>query len=179
MQQLSMIDLMIPPPPRKVYEPPPRSDFMTRAYGSEYIMKIGMDEPDPFEIEVRCIPTLIRFGSGWSTYTVRPAGTTFWSDTGFRSFGGAQTEPDEISAIIDRFLNSKDGKLTKWWPSYCLQWRQNKAFGDKFPRATTWDQWGPEKQAEHWANFDAKQASALAQMAAEGIDYNEVWRTRK
>lgn len=184
-QQLSMFDLMMPPPPppeRKVWIPPARRDFIARAYGVVGPISIGVDEKDPIEIEVRGIPTMIRFGFGWSTYTVQPAGAAYWSETGFRSFGGPETDPDIIALMIANNIDSKHGckgKLTKWWPSYCLQWRQNKGFVDKMDRATTWDQWGPEKHAEHWANHDARQAAALEQMAAEGIDADEVWRTRR
>ncbi|OCJ05293.1 hypothetical protein A6U87_14920 [Rhizobium sp. AC44/96] len=185
MQQLSMLDLMMPPSAPVVAKPyvaPPRRDFMTRAYGVKGPMSIRVDEEDPIEVEVRGIPTLIRFGFGWSTYTIQPAGSTYWSETGFRSFGGPQTDGLEIAEIIARHIDDKhgcNGKLTKWWPSYCLQWRQDKRFGDHFDRATTWDQWGPEKHKESWDNFDARQAAALERMAAEGIDPNEVWRTRR
>jgi hypothetical protein len=165
----------------KPYEPPPRRDFTTRAYGSEYVMKIGLDELDPIEIEVRGIPTLILFSFGWQTYTVQPAGSAYWSETGFRSFGGPQTDPDEIAAMIAAHIDSKHGckgKLTKWWPSYCLHWRQDKRFEKRFERSTTWDQWGPEKQKEHWDRFDARNAAALERMAVDGIDPEEVWKTR-
>lgn len=189
MQQLSMLDLMMPPTPTvaaKEWVAPPKRQFMTRAYGVEAMMEIGLDERDPIEIEVRGIPTLIRFSSFFQTYAVLPPGSMYWSDTGFRSFCGYQMHidgeltPAIIAEIISANIDSKhgcNGKLTKWWPHYCLQWRQNKAFADKFERSTTWDQWGPEKQAEHWAAHDARQAAALERMAAEGIDPDEVWRT--
>ncbi|UNK39354.1 hypothetical protein MNR02_06515 [Shinella sp. H4-D48] len=191
MQQLSMLDLMMPPAPpvvAKPWEPPPRREFLTRAYGVEEMMEINLDERDPIEIEVRGIPTLVRFSSFFQTYTVQPAGSVYWSETGFKSFAGFYGRIDDgltpavLEQIICADIDSKhgcNGKLTKWWPSYCLQWRQNKTFADKFDRATTWDQWGPEKQAEHWASHDARQAAALQQMAAEGIDPDEVWRTRR
>lgn len=183
MQQLSLIPLMEPPaPPPKPYEPPPRREFMTRAYGEDHVMQIGLDELDPIEVEVRGIPTVIRFGFGWSTYVIQPPGSPYWSETGFRSFGGPELDPDVIASMIAAHIDSKNGckgKLTKWWPSYCLQWRQNKAFADKFGRATTWDQWGPEKQAEHWAAFDTRQAAALERMKSEDINPGEVWRTRR
>jgi len=171
----------------KPYEPPPRREVMTRAYGVVEPMLIGFDERDPIEIEVRRIPTLVRFSSFFQTYAVQPAGSAYWSETGFKSFAGFQGRieggltPSVLTEIISTDIDSKwggNGKLTKWWPSYCLQWRQNKAFADKMDRSTTWDQWGPEKQAEHWAEFDTRQAEALARMAAEGIDPEEVWRTR-
>jgi hypothetical protein len=190
MQQLSFIDMMMPPPPVvvKPYEPPPTRDFVTRAYGVTEPMQIGLDEREPIEIEVRGIPTLIRFSSVFQTYAVEGPGSTYWSETGFRSFASAyqvggdnEYSADEVRQVIEAMIDSKNGcngKLTKWWPFYCLQWRQNKAFADRMDRATTWDQWGPEKQAEHWARHDARQAAALAQMADEGIDSDEVWRSR-
>ncbi|WP_157628332.1 hypothetical protein [Rhizobium leguminosarum] len=192
MQQLSMLDLMMPPPPppvRKPYAPPPRRDFMTRAYGVDTVMEIALDERDPIEIEVRGIPTLIRFSSVFQTYAVKPPGSAYWSETGFHSFAGLhqiagtnEYSPDEIRQIIEAMIDSKHGcggKLTKWWPFYCLQWRQSKDFADRSERSSTWDQWGSEKQAEHWASHDAKQSAALERMAADGIDPDEVWRTRR
>lgn len=182
MQQLSLLDLIAPPPlPPKPYEPPPRREVITRAYGEDHAMLIGLDELVPIEIEVRRIPTLIRFGSGWSTYTVQPAGAVYWSETGFRSFGGPETDADVIAAMISAHIDHKhgcNGKLTKWWPRYALQWRQEKRFADKMDRATTWDQWGPEEHVRCWANFDARQAEALDRMRSDGIDPDEVWRTR-
>jgi hypothetical protein len=190
MMQLSMLDLMMPPPAviAKAWEPPPRRDVLTRAYGEDHVMQIGMDERDPIELEVRGIPTVIKFSSVFQTYAIQPPGSVYWSETGFRSFAGVyqigatnQFSENEIRQIIEAMIDSKhgcNGKLTKWWPDYCRQWRQHKAFADKYERSTTWDQWGPEKQAEHWANHDAKQAAALERMNAEGIDPAEVWRTR-
>lgn len=190
-QQLSMLDLMMPPPPpvvAKPWEMPPTREFVTRAYGVVEPMEIRVDERDPIEIEVRGIPTLIRFSSCFQTYAVLPPGSDYWSETGFRSFAGLERHLDGelttslLEEVIRANIDSKhgcNGKLDKWWPHYCLQWRQNKAFADKFERSTTWDQWGPEKQAEHWASHDAKQAAALEQMAADGIDPDEVWRTRR
>jgi hypothetical protein len=188
MQQLSMLDMMMPPPPPMVFkpfEPPPRRNFFTRAYGEEAVMEIDLDERDPIEIEVRGIPTLVRFTSVFQTYAVQPAGSAYWSETGFRSFAGLhcvggnnEYSPDEITIIIERDIDRRKG-MTKWWPDYCLQWRQNRDFIQRVDRKTTWAQWGPEKQAEHWANADTKQAAALERMKGEGIDPDEVWRTRK
>lgn len=189
MQQLSMLDLMMPPPPpieRKPYEPPPRRAVMTRAYGEESEMLIDMDEPDPIEIEVRGMPTVVKFSFAFQTYVIQPPGSAYWSETGFRSFAGfygqdVEFTPDVIRQIIEAHIDRKhglNGKITRWWPSYCLQWRQDRAFERKFQRSTTWDQWGPEKQAEHWANFDARQAAALVRMEAQGIDPEEVWKSR-
>lgn len=191
MHQLSMFDLMMPPPPPapvKAWEPPPRREFVTRAYGVSKAMEIELDEADPIEIEVRGVPTLIRFSSFFQTYAVLPAGSVYWSETGFRSFAGFSGRivggltADVVAQIISADIDSKhgcDGKLTKWWPEYCRQWRQNKEFADRCKRGETWTQWGEEKHAEHWANHDAKQAAALERMAADGIDPDEVWRTRR
>jgi len=191
MQQLSMFDLMMPPLPpvvAKPWTPPPTREFETRAYGVVAPMEIGLDERDPIEIEVRGIPTLVRFSSFFQVYAVQPPGSVYWSETGFKSFAGfwgrieGGLTPEILAEIIGADIDSKHGgggKLTKWWPHYCLQWRQNKDFADRCKRETTWDQWGPEKHAEHWANYDAKQAAALERMAAEGIDPEEVWRTRR
>lgn len=181
MEQLSMLDLMIPRPVPVPYEPPPRREFMTRAYGEDHMMEIGMDEIDPIEIVVRDIPTLIRFGFGWQTYTVQAPGAIYWSQTGFRSFGGPQTDPDEIGQMIDAHIDSKhgcNGKLTRWWPGFILRWRQSRDFASRVDRATTWDQFGPEQQAEHWAIFDAKQAEAEQRMNAMGFDPEEIWRSK-
>ena len=188
MEQLSLLDLMQPPPPpRKAWVPPPTRQVMTRAYASEYLIEIGLEERDPIELEVRGIPTLIKFSSVFQTYAVQPAGSAYWSETGFRSFAGSyqiggsnEYTEDEVRQIIEASIDSKhgcNGKLTKWWPSYCLQWRQNKYFADRADRSTTWDQFGAEKQSEYWAKHDADQAAALAQMEADGIDPKEVWRT--
>ncbi len=179
-EQLSMLSLMTPPPVRVPYEPPPRRDFMTRAYGEDHVLQIGMDEPDPVEIVVRGIPTLIRFGF-LSTYTVQPAGSLYWSGTGFRSFGWAHTDLDEIAEMIAAHIDSKhgcNGKLERWWPDYVLMWKQNRDFARRVKRETTWAQWGPEKQIEYWTSFDAKQAAAEERMRVEGFDADEIWRSK-
>ena len=192
MQQLSMFDLMMTPTPPvvlKPYEPPPRREVMTRAYGVLQPMEINLDERDPIEIEVRGMSTLIRLSFVFQTYAVEPAGSAYWSETGFRSFAGYhqiggdnEYTPDEIRQIIEATIDSKhgcNGKLTKWWPDYCLRWRWNKWFASRCERETTWAQWGPEEHAKCWAKHDAEQAAALARMEAEGIDPKEVWRTYK
>ncbi|GMB80519.1 hypothetical protein NN6n1_13010 [Shinella zoogloeoides] len=116
----------------------------------------------------------------------------FFSETGYRSFQVCPIDHVIAAKGIDckQWLErvclaqlTEGGKrkiqLTRAWPGYCLTWRQSKEFADKADRTTTWDQWGPEKQAELWANHDASQAAALERMAAEGIDPEEVWRTRR
>lgn len=116
----------------------------------------------------------------------------FFSETGFHSF---QVCPrDYVIAAgkldckgwLERVCTAqlteggkKKAKLTRAWPSYALQWRQSREFAESVNRAETWTQWGPEKHAEHWANHDTRQAAALDRMAAEGIDPDEVWRTRR
>ncbi|MDT9702534.1 hypothetical protein, partial [Streptomyces sp. P17] len=75
----------------------------------------------------------------------------YWSETGFRSFGGPETDTGIIAQMINAHIDSKsgcNGKLTKWWPSYALQWRQNRRFIEKMDRSTLWDQWGSEKQVD-------------------------------
>ncbi|MFT4076868.1 MAG: hypothetical protein QM647_15185 [Asticcacaulis sp.] len=148
---------------------------MTKAYGEDYAMDIYVEDPDPFEIEVRGIPALIT--RGFCTYAIRPAGSLFWSETGFRSFGINVIDRDEVAECIETHL-AKSGKIERWWPRYVLWWRQSLAFElemtARLGRANIWDQWGPEKHAEAWANHDAKQAEHMAHMLADGIDPNEV-----
>ncbi|WP_032998304.1 hypothetical protein [Rhizobium leguminosarum] len=116
----------------------------------------------------------------------------FFSETGFRSFqvcphdyviAAAKVDCKSWIARVCTGQLTEGGKkkvtLTRAWPTYALQWRQSKEFADKYDRADVWAQWGPEKHAEHWANHDARQATALEQMAADGIDPDEVWRTRR
>lgn len=191
MEQLSFFDLLTPastPASVKAWEPPPRRAFTTRAYGVEKAMEIGADERDPIEISVRGIPTLVRFASFFQVYAIEPPGSAYWSETGFRSFCGVQDSidgeltPQIIAQIIDADIDSKhgcNGKLTKWWPSYCLQWRQNRSFAERLGRERTWAQWGPEMQAECWASHDAAQSSAISRMQAEAIDPDDVWSSRK
>ena len=85
-QQLDMFDVFNPPPEPVAYVDPIMREVATHAYGVNGLMSIRDDEPDPFEIEVRGILCLIRMNFGFSTYTVQPAGTLFWSETGYRSW---------------------------------------------------------------------------------------------
>ncbi|NPD16264.1 hypothetical protein HOY34_13775 [Xinfangfangia sp. D13-10-4-6] len=68
------------------------------------------------------------------------------------------------------------GALERWWPSYVLQWRQSEAFHGKADR--TRNHWGwcatEVGQDAIWADFDASQSAAIAQMLADGIDPNDV-----
>lgn len=180
-QQLSMMDLLCPPPPA----PPPvawvdnRYPLTIRAYGSATVITAFHDDTLPFEIEVRGIRATVVRGC---TYVIDGAGSPFWSETGFRSFGGAPWEtPDEAAVDVERYIaapakngNGCGGKLVRWWPGYVNQWRQNVSFWRSCDRTTVWAQWGPEKHAECWARYDADQAAAIARMIAEGIDPNDV-----
>lgn len=165
-----------PPPPPVVYVPRERRTIMTKAYGEDYPMEVYVDDFAPFEVEVRGIPALIT--RGFCTYATQPAGSMFWSETGFRSFGVNVSDPDEVVECIEEHLD-KSGRLERWWPSYVLWWRQDLAFylwtvAEIGGREKVWDQWGPEKHAEAWANFDKRQAEHMAQMLADGIDPNDV-----
>lgn len=180
--RVMQLDMFAPPPPPPVmYVERPRKEIVTKAYGGNHVMEVYADEPDPFEVEVRGIPTLIT--PGFCTYVIQPVGSLFWSGTGFRSFGNPLDDPDEIVVAIERYIDrpAKDGngcggKLERWWPMYITQWQQNLAFELNCckDRSTVWAQWGPEKHAEHWASYDAKQAAAMSQMLADGIDPNDV-----
>ncbi|NTG61825.1 hypothetical protein G6L45_16215 [Agrobacterium rhizogenes] len=115
----------------------------------------------------------------------------FFSETGYRSF---QVCPNDFVIAakdidckqwLERICTAqlteggkKKVKLVRAWPSYALQWRQSRAFVEQYKREELWMQWGPERHAEVWANHDARQADAMAQMIAEGIDPEEVWKTR-
>lgn len=181
--QLDMFATFDPPPAAALtpdYWKRPRRTVQTRAYGETTELTIYEDEPKPFEIEVLGIPCLVSSLGSFCTYTVQPAGSLFWSDSGFRSFGGRSHDPNEIRATIARFVEQPaskggcGGKLVRWWPGWISQWRGMLAFELRVRRENTWDQWGPEKQAEHWAAHDARQAAAIERMWAEGIDPNDV-----
>lgn len=189
-QQLDMFDVFNPPPEPVAYVDPIMREVATRAYGVNGLMIIRDDELDPFEIEVRGILCLIRMNFGFDTYTVQPAGTLFWSETGYRSwtngkwiagrgivFGG---DEDDIRRLIEAYIDAPvksygcGGNLAPWWPNYILRWRGDLLWSISHDRATVWDQWGPERHAEIWGAHDARIAAAEARMWAEGIDPNEV-----
>lgn len=183
MQQLSMFDIFEPKPAPVRYEPPPRREVLTRAYGKAgHAIKIGLDDPDPVEVEIRGIPCLIVWGFGASTYAIQPPGSLFWSDTGYRSMATGGASLDDVVALVESYINrpaKKDGlggKLERWWPLYVNQWRQSLSFVLRYgaDRSKLWAQWGPEKHAEVWARWDASQAEALDRMRSEGIDPNDV-----
>lgn len=188
MHQTSMFDLLEPKPAPRPYTPPVIRDVRTRAYGVDHIMQCREDEPDPIEIEVRGVPCVVKFGFGFSTYAVQKPGSLFWSETGFRSFAVSINwgdRIDEIPGLIEQYIdaptkdgNGMGGKLAPWWPRYVNQWREAVSFGLRHDRETMWGQWGPEKQAEHWAAHDARCAAALKRMIAEGIDPSEVGKPK-
>ncbi|MBX4920971.1 hypothetical protein HJA76_14850 [Rhizobium bangladeshense] len=109
----------------------------------------------------------------------------FFSETGYRSF---QVCPDDfvIAAAkldckgwLERVCTNqlteggkKKVQLTRAWPLYARSWRDARAFAEKYARIDHWSE-------EQWAEYEAKQAAALEQMAADGIDPDEVWRTRR
>lgn len=179
--QLNMFDILEPKPAPVVWTPKPRRTVQTRAYGGNYALEINEEDPDPVEMVIRGIPCLVTL-TYMQTYAIDPAGSLFWSSTGFRSFGGNYTaRPQGAAAAIERYIdgpakhgNGLAGKLERWWPLYVGQWQQNEAFARGQKRETTWDQWGPEKHVEMWEKHDNKQAEALARMAADGIDPNHV-----
>lgn len=146
------------------------------------IMLCDPDQLEPFEIEVRGVPCVVSSGS---TYAIEPAGSPFWSETGFRSLLCGDADADAMLAIVERYItapakdgNGLGGKLTRWWPSYAIQWRQSLAFElsatKDAGRAGVWDQWGPEKWEDHWHRHDMKLADAIERMIEEGIDPNDV-----
>lgn len=109
----------------------------------------------------------------------------FFSETGYRSF---QVSPDDYviaagkrdcKGWLERVCLgqlTEGGKrkihLTRAWPAYARSWRDSRAYAEKYARL---DGWTEERLAEH----EARQSAALEQMAAEGIDPEEVWRTRR
>ena len=193
-EQLSMMDLLCPPPPPPAPEPyvePARREVMTRAYGVTALMSIRADERDPVEMDVRGTPCLIRFDFGFNTYAVQPPGSPFWSETGFRSWVNGVWKSDrgivfegtidDVRRLIEAYIDAPvkkegcGGKLVRWWPSYVLRWRDDLSWSIRYPnRAEIWAQWGPEKHAEVWAEHDRRISEAEARMWSEGIDPNEV-----
>jgi hypothetical protein len=154
---------------------------MTRAACGRAI-RVHDDDFEPFEVEVRGIQCVI--APGFCTHAIGPAGSPFWSATGFRSFGIATDNPGEVAAIIEAYIKRPEkaggcgDKLTRWWPSYVLQWRQSLAFEIEIVkergREGVWSQWGPDRWKECWTGHDAKLAAAVARMQVEGIDPNHV-----
>ena len=134
---------------------------------------------------MRGIPCVISWSGGFCTHAIEPAGSLFWSETGFRSFGFATIDPDEITERICGYVDAPTkaygmgGKLVKWWPSYVLQWRQSLGFEIEMTkqykgRERIWDQWGPEAWEDHWHRHDMRLQDAIEQMREDGIDPNDV-----
>lgn len=183
-------DLFAPPAPpvqpniRKPCEPRP---FRTRAAQNDGIVNI-YDEgyPDPFEIVVRGRPCVISWSGGvFCTHVIEPAGARFWSEAGFRSFGIALTDPDDIRDVIEAYIDKPakaygcGGKLERWWPDYVRWWRQSLDFELTMTRQLggrdhIWDQWGRDEWVRIWRQHDERQAGFLIRMIDEGIDPNEV-----
>lgn len=180
-QQLTLLDALCPPPalpPAPPIVERPSRLVMTRAFGLDHEIAMLVSDRDPVEMEVRGIPCLVARGS---TYTLQPHGSLFWSDTGFRSF--CWPIPDDgpfpeagVRAAIEQHIDDADGKgrLVRWWPGYVHRWRDEEAFMLAQDRARLWRELGPERQADLLAQHDARQAEALARMAAHGIDPDEI-----
>lgn len=163
-----------------------RPQVQTRAASHDGIITLYDPEaPAPIEVEVRGTPCVLSFHGGYATHAVEPAGSLFWSETGFRSMGRMLTDPAEIIADIERYINAPardgsgcGGKLLRWWPSYVRQWQQSLAFElqstKECGREGVWDQWGPEAWEDHWHRHDMKLADAIEQMREDGINPNDV-----
>ncbi|OAN56912.1 hypothetical protein [Sphingobium sp. TCM1] len=181
------LDLFAPPPA------PPVSSVLrvshtvqTRAAQHGGIITVYTeDDPEPFELTVRGVECVASWSGGFCTHAIGPAGSPFWSETGFRSFGVPTLDTDEIEAIICDYIDRPakaygcGGKLVRWWPGYVLQWRQSLGFEIEMTkqykgREGVWGQWGPEAWADHWHRHDMKLQDALDQMREEGIDPNDV-----
>ena len=160
----------------------------TRAWKHE-VMEIRNGIPDPVEAEVRGIPCVIDFSFGFATHAVRPPGSLFWSETGFRSWviGGMENgafhfggDVSDIIWAVEFYIDEpvkrggRGGKLVRWWPLCVCQWRDSRSFGLTVDRATCWNQWGQARHRRAWANFDRDQREWISMMIAEGIDPNDV-----
>lgn len=179
--QTTMFDLWAPPPVDEAPKRRLRLDAVIRAYGGPHQIHRYADDPEPFEIEVRGIRTAIAYSGGFCTYVIDGPGSTFWSETGFRSFGVYTDDPAEVAACIEQYIdrppkdgNGCGGKLTRWWPRYVLRWRSDRAWSLTHERATMWTQWGPDEHERIWRTHDERIAGAEARMWAEGIDPNDV-----
>ncbi|MBL4898021.1 MAG: hypothetical protein JKX76_00095 [Colwellia sp.] len=182
--QLDMFAILEPKPQPSAWVEPEIREVTINAEGKPHVFKCHEGEPDPIAMEIRGIPCIVSFGYGFATHAVQPVGSDFWSKTGYRNFSigsGLHEHSEQIREIVETYIDApkKDGngcggKLVKWWPGYVHQWQQNLAFHHGRDRSEMWQQWGPEKHAEMWANHDADQAKALCKMDAAGIDPNDV-----
>jgi|GEM_PF-2918020 len=176
---MTQLDLFPPPapPPLAPRVERTRKEVMTRAG----LVTVYADDPQPFEIEVAGVTTVISYSGGFCTRTIDPPGSPYWSETGFRSFGAMLTDPVEIADWIQRYIDAPTakggcgGQLTQWWPGYVRHWRQSLAFELSFKsREEVWNQWGPEQWEDSWHRHDMKLADAMEQMREDGIDPNAV-----
>lgn len=177
-EQFSLMDTSCQLPTAPILIERPSRRVMTSAFGRPHEIAMLVSDRDPVEIEVRGIPCLVARGS---TYTLQPFGSLFWSDTGFRSFcwpipAEGPFPEAEVRAAIEQHIDDDDGKgrLVRWWPCYVHRWRDEAAFMLEQDRGRLWRELGPERQADLFAQHDARQAAALIQMAADGIDPNEI-----
>lgn len=125
--------------------------------------------PEPFELVVRGVPCVISFHGGYATHAIEPAGSGFWSETGYRSFGGMLTDPAEIAADIEAYIDAPakggkgcGGKLKPWWQLCVLNLQQRRAYMTEHDLAR-WDQ--PDV-----ANNRRWHDEAVAQVIAAGLD---------
>lgn len=139
------------------------------------------ETPQPFEVEVRGIRCVIAYHGGFATHAMGEPGGRFWSETGFRSFGNPSTDPAEVIADIERFIDAprKDGngcggKLVRWWPWIVRQWQDAVAFDLDYPARNLWLHMGEKESARLWAKRDADRATALAGVLALGLDPNDI-----
>ncbi|NPD17576.1 hypothetical protein HOY34_20535 [Xinfangfangia sp. D13-10-4-6] len=183
MMQLSLLDLMEPPVEAVEIAPRQRRTVATRAYGEDaHLVTIYEDSPDPVEVEIRGIPALIVTAFGASTYTVQKPGTLFWSSTGFRSMARGDASVDRVIQLVEQHIDAPKakmglgGKLERWWPGYVRQWQFAEATCGRADRSKPYWGWCAREvgQAAIWADHDARQSAAIAQMLADGIDPNDV-----
>lgn len=183
-QQLSLLDIMMPPAPRLAVHERPKREVATRAYGrAGYVLRIGEDAPDPVETIIRGVRCLIVWDFGASTYAIDPPGSPFWSETGFFSLGVTRgVDLETVIGLVEQHIdtpaarNGMGRKLVRWWPLAVREWQENLHWALRYdqPGTTMWDQWGPERQAEYWESHRAKRAVLTARLLAEGYDLNDI-----
>ncbi|WP_299933736.1 hypothetical protein [uncultured Pelagimonas sp.] len=161
---------------------PTRTTIKIKAYGrDDYEVTVYDDEPGPIDVEVRgCKATVLRgFSGGFQTYTQAPEGGLGWTETGFRSWSGANVpfEREAIEAAIERYIDAptKDGngcggKLKPWWSSAVTQGMNNLTFMLQFDGPDLWSQWGPEEQERIKSAKWGQIHDALKYMADNGFN---------